>query len=204
MKKNIFFTDSTVFSRRWTDAFPDAQVVDSADKKRCSRVQTGDLCWVLTQSDDWTSRITTLAQTGARIIALTRNESSDEVITALAAGCHGYAHVLAPLETLRSIAMTVQNGGFWVGQSFMQRLLRSTRAIMPPPSSDGGLTHLLTPRETETARLVASGLSNKSVAKHLGVTERTVKAHLSAIYGKLQVQDRLQLALLVKGEQPDN
>ena len=203
MKKNIFFTDCAVFSRRWTDAFPDAHVIDSADGKRSTSVSVGDLCWVLTQSSDWASRITTLAQTGARIIVLTREESSDEAVTALAAGCHGYAHVLAPSETLRSIALTVQNGGFWVGQSFMQRLLKSTGAITLPKSSNG-LTHLLTPRETEAARLVASGLSNKAVAKHLGVTERTVKAHLSAIYSKLQVQDRLQLALLIKGEQPDN
>ena len=58
---------------------------------------------------------------------------------------------------------------------------------------------LLTDREITVARYAASGQANAQIAEALGITERTVKAHLSAVFEKLGVSDRLQLALLVHG-----
>ncbi|MNW12082.1 Transcriptional regulatory protein LiaR [compost metagenome] len=58
---------------------------------------------------------------------------------------------------------------------------------------------MLTERETTVARYAASGQANAQIAEALGITERTVKAHLSAVFEKLKVSDRLQLALLVHG-----
>ena len=51
------------------------------------------------------------------------------------------------------------------------------------------------------ARLVAGGASNREVAEQLSITERTVKAHLSAIFEKLGLRDRLQLSLRINGVQ---
>jgi len=56
----------------------------------------------------------------------------------------------------------------------------------------------LTPRERQIAELVGSGVSNKLIARELNITDRTVKAHLSAIFQKLGMQDRLRLALYIK------
>jgi len=60
----------------------------------------------------------------------------------------------------------------------------------------------LTEREVEVARLVAGGSSNREVAEQLAVTERTVKAHLTTIFEKLAIRDRLQLSLKVNGLNP--
>ena len=60
----------------------------------------------------------------------------------------------------------------------------------------------LTAREREIALQVGVGCSNKVIAQRLGITERTVKAHLGSVFGKLGVKDRLQLALLVAGRTP--
>ena len=57
----------------------------------------------------------------------------------------------------------------------------------------------LTVRERDVARYVALGHSNQSIADSLGITERTVRAHISAIFEKLGVTDRLMLALRVHG-----
>jgi len=57
----------------------------------------------------------------------------------------------------------------------------------------------LTRREHEIATLVGNGESNKQIAQHLAITERTVKAHLTEIFRKLDVADRLKLALIVTG-----
>jgi DNA-binding NarL/FixJ family response regulator len=58
---------------------------------------------------------------------------------------------------------------------------------------------LLTTREREVALLAANGASNKTIASDCDITERTVKAHLAAIFEKLHLTDRLQLALRVHG-----
>lgn len=57
-----------------------------------------------------------------------------------------------------------------------------------------GLTH----RENEIALLVAQGESNKNIAYKLAITERTVKAHLTEIFKKMQVADRVKVALIIK------
>lgn len=72
----------------------------------------------------------------------------------------------------------------------------------PPFGSEAptrGLAALgrLTPREADIARAVGAGQPNKSIAFALGITERTVKAHLTEIFRKLGISDRLQLALIV-------
>ena len=56
---------------------------------------------------------------------------------------------------------------------------------------------ILTPREIEIARLIGQGASNKRIARQLAITERTVKAHLTTIFRKTGVDDRVTLALLV-------
>jgi len=56
---------------------------------------------------------------------------------------------------------------------------------------------ILTPREIEIARLIGMGASNKRIARHLAITERTVKGHLTAIFRKTGAVDRLTLALLI-------
>ena len=56
----------------------------------------------------------------------------------------------------------------------------------------------LSPRETEVLRLVVEGLLNKQIAQRLGITERTVKAHLTSAYQRIGVADRTQAALWVE------
>ena len=56
----------------------------------------------------------------------------------------------------------------------------------------------LAPRERQIALLVGSGANNKEIAERLGISESTVKAHLTSVFRKLGVPDRLRLALLVR------
>ena len=92
----------------------------------------------------------------------------------------------------------VGNGGLWVGQGLMQRLLAGAARLLPPNPSDGW-ADTLTEREREVAHAIARGASNKEVARELAITERTVKAHVGAILEKLGARDRLQLSLIVNG-----
>jgi DNA-binding NarL/FixJ family response regulator len=98
--------------------------------------------------------------------------------------------------------LVVENGGLWVGQSLLQKLVGTTsRLIGQRMSGQNGQDCLsqLSEREAQVAKLVAGGASNKEIAGQLSITERTVKAHLSAVFEKLGLRDRLQLSLKING-----
>lgn len=136
-----------------------------------------------------------------RIIALSSNPCDDEALSALDAGCVGYGHTFSNADTLRQLKEVVAGGQVWVGQSLMQRILRTVgraAAVAAPPTEPDWYA-TLTAREIEVATFAAHGISNAEIALRCKITERTVKAHLSAIFSKLNVTDRLQLALRVHG-----
>jgi DNA-binding NarL/FixJ family response regulator len=68
---------------------------------------------------------------------------------------------------------------------------------MPKQNEENGRQVLaeLTDRQREVAQLVASGANNKEIARTLNITERTVKAHLTEVFDRLKISDRLQLAV---------
>jgi DNA-binding NarL/FixJ family response regulator len=137
-----------------------------------------------------------------KVIATSSNPKDAEGIAALDAGCAGYCHAYTDGTTLRQIADVVLAGNFWIGPTLMQRLIRSANqagALVQTLPSDWSAT--LTQREKQIATLAAKGASNLDIATTCNISERTVKAHLSAVFDKLRVADRLQLTLKVHGIQ---
>ncbi|MBI5785617.1 MAG: response regulator transcription factor [Rhodocyclales bacterium] len=183
---------------RWREAFPQA----------VEEVSHGDtppqLVWVRLQADAPAAvQIEAVRQQAADapLVVLSDQPSDDEALHCFALGARGYCNTHAVPELLRRVADVVLQGGLWIGESLMQRLLQGT-ARMPLPAPAGAppdWAALLTDREREVALAVADGASNKEIARQLGITERTVKAHTGAIFEKLGVRDRMQLALVVHG-----
>lgn len=116
----------------------------------------------------------------------------------LAAGARGYVHAYMPATALNTVLQTVQTGSVWMGPTLLARLLRDLDQRLPEPAANDWAT-ILTDREREVAERAAVGHSNRAIADALSITERTVRAHLSSAFGKLDVQDRLSLALKVHG-----
>lgn len=150
-----------------------------------------------------TAAIATLLEFGpdTRIIAMSRSPNDDEGLAALRAGARGYCNVYIEPRLLSKAIDTVQNGEAWIGRRLTDRLVALVGQNAPATMhGDGGPDlELLTDREREIAQLVGSGCSNKVIAQRLGITERTVKAHLGSVFAKLGLHDRLQLALHVSG-----
>ena len=132
------------------------------------------------------------------LVVMADEPDDDAALTALAAGAVGYCNAHAAPEVLQQVALAVQHGSIWVGQSLMQRLLGATARISLP-NREQTWRDPLTAREQETALLLARGASNKEIARDLNITERTVKAHVSALLEKLGARDRLQLSLIING-----
>lgn len=129
-----------------------------------------------------------------RVLALSSSPSDDEGMAWLQCGAAGYAHALSTPELLQQIFHSVRAGGTWVGRSIMQQLCsRFGRKVAPAPGSHW--VHKLSAREVEVVETLKQGMSNKEIARQLDISERTVKAHLTSVFQKFEVSDRLQLLL---------
>ncbi|MBR0567706.1 response regulator transcription factor [Azoarcus sp. L1K30] len=193
MTRHYFLTPEAHLLPRWQAAFADALPISVLPK-----ADTADaVLWISTRLPEWRA---TLAQGGAgehvRIVVISDSPTQAEGLEALEAGARGYCHALSTPAMLREVAVVVLHGGFWVGPELMARAIRATtaRQSVIADMTDPVLERL-TERERAVALAVARGLTNKEAAATLDITERTVKAHLSAIFEKLAVRDRMQLAL---------
>jgi DNA-binding NarL/FixJ family response regulator len=142
-----------------------------------------------------------------KAIVMTGAATETEGVAVLKAGARGYCHRDLDATLLRKAVDVVQKGEIWAGRTLTSQLLEELTARVEERDRElaGRVTarlQRLTRREREIALLVGGGASNKEIGNKLGVTERTVKAHLTAIFRKLGVSDRLRLALLVNDHEP--
>ena len=118
------------------------------------------------------------------VIVVTANEYSDEPMAALRAGARGVVFKRFAIEMLLDAVQAVVAGGVWMPPALQARFTTTA-----PPGTR------LTPRELEVVRLVGGGAKNADIARRLVISEETVKAHLTNVFGKLGVRDRVELAL---------
>jgi two-component system nitrate/nitrite response regulator NarL len=131
------------------------------------------------------------------IVVLSNVPEDEHGLAALAAGAAGYCSALTLPAVLQQVARVVEHGGLWMGPQLMRRLMQGMAARRD--ESPGPSLAMLSQRERQVAEAVARGATNKEIARVMDITERTVKAHLSAAFEKLGVRDRMQLSLLVNG-----
>ncbi len=140
-----------------------------------------------------------------KIIVLSDPLSDDMELGLFKAGARGCSRRDIDAKQVRSIFMAVQQGELWMRRTLMLRLLDELsiqpRLDVPPKRAVGTGLVELTLREREIAALIGDGNSNKHIARRLDITERTVKSHLTEIFRKLGITDRLMLALRVMGNE---
>jgi DNA-binding NarL/FixJ family response regulator len=130
-----------------------------------------------------------------RVMVLSDTPSYTEGSQLLPIGIRGYANTYIHLTHLEQALATIESGNVWLYPEFMQELIQNATGSA---QANEKVLEKLTERERETALLVKKGLSNKEIASRLEITERTVKQHMSHIFEKLGVGDRLALAMLLK------
>jgi DNA-binding NarL/FixJ family response regulator len=124
---------------------------------------------------------------GAEVVVLTSFSDNARIVAALDAGAVGYLLKDADPEDLIEGIRAVSRGESPLHPKVARQLLTTRHSA--PASVD------LTPREREVLGLVREGLANKQVARRLGISERTVKAHLTSVFQRIGVTDRTQAAL---------
>ncbi|TFD91102.1 response regulator transcription factor [Cryobacterium lactosi] len=120
-----------------------------------------------------------------RIVVLTSFADHDRVRRALDAGAVGYQLKDAEPDTLRDAVRAAAGGNVPLDP-------RVAGALLPRAAHHADA---LSPREREVLLLVTDGLANKQIARALGITERTVKAHLGSVYRHIGVADRTSAAM---------
>lgn len=152
-----------------------------------------------------------------RVIVMTTDFVEDEEVALLRCGVQGCCRRGIDPDSLRQV-LTVTESGVWVTRSLLPRLVSELRryaqqtatpvatpptaAADPPPRVPPEKLASLTRRERDIVKLLAEGASNKKVGEELDISERTVKGHLSNIFSKLGVSDRLKLVLFLNDGEP--
>jgi DNA-binding NarL/FixJ family response regulator len=135
------------------------------------------------------TRAVVAARPQTRVIMLTSFAEHARIHAALEAGAVGYLLKDAEPDEILKALRDAADGGVPLSPRAAAALLPQNR-----PAQDTGAA-ALTPREREVLALVATGLPNKSIARRLGISEKTVKAHLTRVFTVVGVADRTSAAL---------
>ena len=132
-----------------------------------------------------------------RSLLLTASIEPDEVVKALGAGARGIVLKNAASLLLMKAIRTVHAGEYWVAREDIGSLVGTFRGQSAAPPQPFGLTR----RELEIVMTVATGSTNREIAQRFSLSEETVKHHLTKIFSKVGVANRVELALFAINEQ---
>jgi two-component system nitrate/nitrite response regulator NarL len=200
--QDIFISTLPAPLSSWTQALPKSKTFVSIPQALSKK--TDPIIFWLHMNEDrqqWLTNTLGLIlkeYQAAKIVVLADAPNHAESLHALSLGATGYCHAYIEPNILKEIRTVVSNGGIWIGQELLQRLIKtSTQRVTNQPEYVEGLLAQLTKREKDVAIEAAKGLSNKEIARILNITERTVKAHLAQTFTRLGAKDRLHLALML-------
>jgi two-component system NarL family response regulator len=166
---------------------PDFEVVAEVDRvsdlERAMAATPCDLVLLDLQMERWSmDEIPKLAR-AASVIVLTASEGAESGISAIRLGARAIVQKRFAIESLVTAIRAVADGHVWMPPAIQAAIVQNES-----PS-----TKRLTSRESEIVRYVAMGMRNSEVAQRLSVSENTVKTHLSNVFQKLDIRDRLEL-----------
>lgn len=115
----------------------------------------------------------------------------------LALGAMGYGNAMMHESHLHSIYQALEEGNIWLHPDFITMMIVQIRDQKSPKKKSLGVLDVLSTREKEVALMLGEGATHQEISDSLNITVRTVKAHATAIYQKLEIKDRLALSLLL-------
>lgn len=186
------------------ESFPDAEIVEAGSAAEALDAMAGgvDVALVDVRMPD-ADGLELLHEMKTRwtdvpVIMLTSFDHAHYVRRALAEGAAGYMLKDATPEDLaQAITVALSGGGNVLSPRVIQNLFETVEGQTPNVNGDGTPrpTSSLTQRETDILALLAEGKSNRDISRALFLSEKTVKAHLAAIFRKLGVTNRTQAAM---------
>jgi len=132
-----------------------------------------------------------------RTIVLTASIEKKQILEALQLGARGFVLKESATEVLLKSIRTVSGGQYWIGRESVGDVVEALHSLTPSFRDEQAKQKPfgLTPRELEVISTVVAGYSNKEIAQKFSLSEDTVKHHLTNIFNKLGVSNRLELAV---------
>jgi two-component system, NarL family, nitrate/nitrite response regulator NarL len=137
------------------------------------------------------------AQSGVRTIVLSGTLEGEDVSSPFELGARGLVMKDSPTSMLFKCIRTVMAGQFWIGRQAVSDLVQTLKHSRIAAKQAHPKNYGLTPREFEVINTVVAGYSNNEIAAQLSISEQTVKHHITNIFDKLGVYNRLELTLFV-------
>lgn len=136
-----------------------------------------------------------VANGSTRVVILSANRDQGTLAAAVKAGARGVVSKEAPTEDVLLAVRKVHGGELWLDQSLMQALLGQLVAPAPKADPEAERIGTLTARERDVIGMIVqgNGALNKELAERAFISERTLRNHLTTIYQKLDVANRLEL-----------
>lgn len=173
----------------------DFDQVLSADR----RTSNGDVSVIFLEPGDPVESVAALrtGENAPRVVVVTVGNDLDTQTKALKAGAVGIVRADQSSKLLIEAVRQAAKGETWLNQALLSRLIdeKPQNGNKAPIGSRSFSPEKLTPREVEVTAMIGKGLKSKLIAKELNISEATVRHHLSSIYGKLGVDDRLNLVI---------
>lgn len=153
--------------------------------------------------DDDITLLERYASSSAQVLVIGDQWPEEKQIDALLQGASGYFDLHDAEALLEKAVGAILKGDIWIQRQLVPKVIRALSARQSSRKSAvefqaaQELLQTLSLRERDVANMIAAGQSNKRIARNLEISERTVKAHLSSIFRKLNVSDRLHLAIFL-------
>lgn len=132
---------------------------------------------------------------GVKLVALLDSSARENVVEAFWSGAHGVFVRSSPVKDLGKCISCVHKGQIWGNTEQMRLVLESLTRVAMPPLMKNDAMRLLTPREQNVLGCLSKGLSNREIARQLGISQHTVKNYLLHIFDKLGVSSRVEALL---------
>ncbi|XPV69507.1 MAG: response regulator transcription factor [Halarcobacter sp.] len=132
----------------------------------------------------------------SRVICLSSNLDEFKGYKLLKMGIKAYGNSYMTPFNLKNVINTVNEGKVWIYAELMSFIINNT--TIDTENKKDLKIDLLTQRELGVVKELSKGLTNKQIADNLNISERTVKAHISSSYRKLELNDRVSLGILIK------
>lgn len=127
-----------------------------------------------------------------RVLVFSAREDPDAILDAMGAGADGYVGKSAGLDELRAAIRAVARGERAFSPEHEEVARRHLATRIPRAAEASRLAEALTPRQWEVLRMIAEGASTREMAARLGVSEGSVRSHITALYRKLGVSNRVE------------
>lgn len=185
----------------WLSIASDVQITQQPND--LDKITHGDTLWLLVPQPNWLDLIKHSVSNGAKVVAMYSIPNKDEMEKALMHGAYAYCPVTADESTLTAVKQAGLSESLWIPSAYIRLIASGLNGLTKKQSEVKRKIHNLniSPKEQGVVELILEGKTNAEIASELFISERTVKEHLTKVFKKLKVKDRLQLALLILGSE---